>query len=141
MAKRTAKAGSTEDEGKTPDGPSCPVVGIGASAGGIAALQSFFSSVSADSGVAYVVVQHLDPEHASNLAQILQRHSAIAFKVAQDGAAIEPNTVYVIPPAVGIGMRGCRLHLEKAAEARSRRTTVDDFLISLAEDQGEKPPA
>jgi two-component system CheB/CheR fusion protein len=114
----------------------CPVIGIGASAGGISALQGFVSNIEAESGLAYVVVQHLDPEHESNLAAILQRHSTIEAKVVEDEAPIKPNKIYVIPPAATITIKEGKLHLLEAAEAQRKRTPIDDFLISPAEDQG-----
>ncbi len=126
-----------DDEAAQGSMHACPVVGIGASAGGIGALQSFFSSISADSGLAYVVIQHLDPEAASALPSILQRGSAIEATVVEDEAAIEPDRIYVIPPGVSLTISGCRLHIAKQTEARTKRTPIDDFLISLAEDQGE----
>ncbi|WP_281060523.1 chemotaxis protein CheB, partial [Mesorhizobium sp. M2D.F.Ca.ET.140.01.1.1] len=71
---------------------------IGASAGGIAALQRFFPSVPPDGGLAYVVIQHLDAEHESVLASIIQRSTSIEVETAAEGAPIEPNRIYVIPP-------------------------------------------
>ncbi|MGN6303607.1 MAG: CheR family methyltransferase [Mesorhizobium sp.] len=131
-ASRTSSGGEAENST-----PNCPVVGIGASAGGISALQNFVSNISAGSGLAYVVVQHLDPEHESNLAAILQRQSVIEAKVVEDEAAIEPNTIYVIPPAASITLKERRLHLKAASETQRKRTPIDDFLISLAEDQND----
>lgn len=115
----------------------CPVVGIGASAGGIAALQNFFSSIPADSGLAYVVIQHLDPDAASELPAILQRGTTIKATVVDNEAEIEHNRIYVIPPGKSLTISDCRLHLVKQADGRTKRTPIDDFLISLAEDQGE----
>lgn len=114
-----------------------PVIGIGASAGGIAALQKFFPEVPADSGFAYVVIQHLDAEHESVLASIIQRSTAIETQTAVEGAEVEPNNIYVIPPGVSVTIRGQRFNMAKMAATRAKRTPIDDFFTSLAQDQGE----
>jgi two-component system CheB/CheR fusion protein len=98
-----------------------PIVGIGTSAGGLSALQHFLPAVDAQGGLAFVVVQHLDPAHESNLATIIARWTPLPVATITDGALVAPNHVYVIPPD---------------AEPRSRAATVDTFLISLARDQG-----
>lgn len=115
----------------------CPIVGIGASAGGIAALQKFFPKVAPDSGLAYVVIQHLDAEHESALADIIQRCAKVKTETVKDETAVEANRIYVIPPGTSLTVKNCRMHLAKMSGTRSKRTPIDDFLISLAEDQGE----
>src|SRR5216684_3238132 len=74
------------------------VVGLGASAGGIGALREFFSHVPADSGMAYVVIIHLSPQHESNLSSVLQNHLAVPVTEVTGAVKVEPNHVYVIPP-------------------------------------------
>src|ERR1700747_862048 len=76
----------------------CPVIGLGASAGGLEAFQTFLANVPADSGHAYVLVQHLDPNHESMLAELLGRRTAMPVRQVTDGIVIEPNNVYLIPP-------------------------------------------
>jgi len=77
-----------------------PIVGIGASAGGLSAFEAFFSSipVNTDLGMAFVLVQHLAPEHKSLLAQIIQRYTSMAVFEVKDGMIVQPNCIYVIPP-------------------------------------------
>jgi two-component system CheB/CheR fusion protein len=87
----------TEPDGTAFD-PKRTVVGIGASAGGLAALKKFFDEVPADSGLTFVVVVHLSPEHKSMLADLLQPHVRIPVQQVTETTPLEPNTVYVIPP-------------------------------------------
>ncbi|MGN6550634.1 MAG: CheR family methyltransferase, partial [Pararhizobium sp.] len=136
MNKKTASA-KPDDSAKDATPPAFPIIGIGASAGGVAALQTFVTNIADDSGFAYVVVQHLDPEHKSNLANILQRHSVIETRVVENEASIEQNKIYVIPPATRITIKDGRLHLAKAADLHTKRMPIDEFLVSLAEEQGE----
>jgi two-component system, chemotaxis family, CheB/CheR fusion protein len=75
------------------------VVGIGASAGGLVALQSFFDAMPGATGMSFVVVTHMDPERESLLPEILQKHTGMPVRQVQDLTAIEPDHVYVIPPA------------------------------------------
>ena len=75
-----------------------PIVGIGASAGGLEAFEQFFRACPADTGMAFVLVPHLDPSHASLLAEILQRITAMPVTQALDQVRVEPNCVYIIPP-------------------------------------------
>ena len=115
----------------------CPIVGIGASAGGIDALQRFFPAVEPDCGTAFVVVQHLDPTHRSILAEMLSRVSRIPVRQIENDTTVEPNTVYVIPPNATLTLEHGRLRLAKPAEPRGQRNPIDVFLISLARDQAE----
>ena len=133
-----ALANAPDNAVERKDAP-CPIVGIGASAGGIAALQKFFPGVAPDSGLAYVVIQHLDAEHDSALASIIQRCAKLESEVVKDETRIEPNRIYVIPPGSSMTVKDCCLHITKMSDQRSKRTPIDDFLISLAEDQGENP--
>jgi two-component system CheB/CheR fusion protein len=115
-----------------------PVVGIGASAGGIQPLQQFFDNVSPDSGMAYVVVQHLSPDHTSMLAEILGRRAKIPVHEIRDGTAIEPDNVYVIAPGYTLTLSDGQFHLGEPVEKRGHRRPVDDFFRSLADEQAEK---
>ncbi|RWF71574.1 MAG: PAS domain-containing protein [Mesorhizobium sp.] len=117
--------------------PSCPIVAIGASAGGIAALQKFFPTVPSDSGIAYVVIQHLDADHESVLTSIIQRSASVATQTASEKSDIGPNNIYVIPPGVSVTIKNCRFQFTKMAATRIKRTPIDDFFISLAGDQRE----
>jgi two-component system, chemotaxis family, CheB/CheR fusion protein len=117
--------------------PDCPVVGIGSSAGGVEALKAFFSAVPADSGAAYVVVQHLDPHARSVLTDLLGRAAKIPVSVIEHGVRIAPNHAYVIPPNASVTIDGCRLVLVSPVEPRGQRTPIDTFFASLAHDQAE----
>src|SRR2546425_2651651 len=109
------------------------VVGLGASAGGIHALKEFFTRVSSDSGMAYVVILHMSPEHESKLAQILQVTSPIPVTQVNKRVNIEPNHVYVIPPNQTLAMRDGYLALSAMSGIESRRSPVDLFFRTLAE--------
>ncbi len=111
------------------------IAGIGASAGGLEALSELFKHVPIDS-MAYVVVQHLAPQHESALPQLLGRVSQLAVVTAADGMAIEPNRVYVIPPNTDLAVLGGALRLIAPAEGHAPRLPIDFFLRSLADDQG-----
>jgi two-component system CheB/CheR fusion protein len=110
------------------------VVGIGASAGGLEALERFLRLVPPDSGLAYVLVQHLDPEHDSILAEILGRASRIPVTFATEGQRVERDHVYVMPRSSGLLVEGGTLRLV-ASGPRPSRLPINAFLVSLAADQ------
>ncbi|MBS1226964.1 MAG: SAM-dependent methyltransferase [Proteobacteria bacterium] len=114
------------------------IVGIGASAGGLEAFEQFFRALPADSGQAYVVVSHLDPSHVSLLSEILQRSTALPVIEANDQQAVEADHVYVIPPNREMAIFHATLQLSTPATPRGQRLPIDDFLISLADDQGPR---
>jgi two-component system, chemotaxis family, CheB/CheR fusion protein len=115
-----------------------PVVGIGASAGGIDALSKFFQAVPVDSGIAFVVIQHLPPDTRSHMPEILSRCTALPVKLIEDGMALEPNTVYAIRPGFTVTLTRGVLRLGEPVEKRGHRRPVDDFFRSLALEQKEK---
>jgi two-component system, chemotaxis family, CheB/CheR fusion protein len=112
-----------------------PVVGIGASAGGLIALEQFLSNVPEDSGMAFVIVQHLDPDRQGMLVELLQRHSLIPIIEATDQTKVEPDHAYVIPPGRDLGIQNGELHLHAPAEPRGLRLPIDFFFRSLADDR------
>jgi len=112
-----------------------PVVGIGASAGGLEALEQLLVNVPENSGMAYVVVQHLDPTHKGMLPELLQRISKIDVIQVKNGMAVIPNCVYVIPPNKTMSISKGVLHLFKPVEERGQRLPIDYFLRSLAIDR------
>lgn len=124
-------------EDTTPQPTRHLVVGIGASAGGLAAFQAFFAAMPADSGMAFVLVQHLDPDYNSALAEILTAYTAMPVVKAVDGTPAAPNTVSVIPPNSILKIQQGVLRVATAESATARRSSIDTFLISLAEDRGE----
>lgn len=139
-AKKSAqKASRKKTSGKTKRAPQpdFPVVGVGASAGGLDAFRKFLQGVSADSGVAYVLVQHLDPNHESMMAELLNRHTAVPVLEAEDGMRIEPNHVYMIPPNKFIRIADHGLFLDEPTHRRGLRMPIDYFFRSLAEARRE----
>jgi len=113
-----------------------PIVGIGASAGGLEAFMELLESLPPDTGMAFVLVQHLDPHHESALASILSRVTSMRVTEAQDGIQVVPNQVHVIPPNVTLVIRGGALHLTPRTEGPGRHMPIDSFLRSLAADRG-----
>ena len=120
---------------KVPDA-SPLVVGLGASAGGLAALEQFVAHVRTELGAAYVVVQHLDPEHASVLTELLQRVSPLPVVEVTDGMSVRPGVVHVIPPNREMEIFAGTLLLTVPAAPRGKRLAVDGFFRSLADEQG-----
>ncbi len=115
-----------------------PIVGIGASAGGLEASEQFFRKMPPDSGMAFVLVSHLDPSHASILTEILQRTTTMPVDEAQDQMKVEPNSVYVIPPNRDMAIFHGALQLSVPDQPRGQRMPIDAFLRSLADDRGER---
>ncbi|WP_298231648.1 chemotaxis protein CheB [uncultured Azohydromonas sp.] len=109
-----------------------PVVGIGASAGGIPALQTFFKAMPADCGMAFVVVLHLSPKHASNLAGVLQGVTSMNVVVPEEATPIERDTVYVIAPNRMLAMNDSYLSVNTLERAHGRQITIDLFFRTLA---------
>lgn len=114
------------------------VVGIGASAGGLVAFKAFFANLPPDSGMAFVLVQHLSPDHESMLTEILGRASPIPVVEAQHGMLVQPNTVHVIPPDATLTIKDSQLVVVQPAPPRADRRPIDSFFASLAQDQKEK---
>ena len=116
--------------------PRLLIVGIGASAGGLEALEQLFSNVPKDCGLAFVVVQHLAPQHSSMLGQLLGRRTAMPVVEAQDGVRAVADHVYVIAPGTTLGISGGSFRV--VSVEGERRGLIDVFLQALAEDQGER---
>jgi two-component system CheB/CheR fusion protein len=119
----------------------CAVVGIGASAGGLEALQKFFRALPADSGLAFVIITHLDPVRESHFAHVLARYTAMPVEEASHGTAVEPNKVYVIPPGKYLSLHEGVLRLSDLGEPgapAAPRIPIDFFFRSLAEDCRER---
>ena len=114
-----------------------PVVGIGASAGGVEALEGLFRGIPPDSGCGFVVVTHLNPERPSLLPQLIARHTAMPVHVASDDVELRPNEVHVLPSDAILGIEGGRLRLQRPGPGRRERKPIDVFLSELAKDQGE----
>ncbi len=112
----------------------CPIVGIGASAGGLEAFKGFFFKMPPDSGMAFVLVPHLDASHKSAMVQLVGAYTGMPVVEISGRARAEPNHVYVIPPNATLGIEKGTL---RTVTPRSRAMTIDDFFRSLAEDQGD----
>ncbi|MGH8192228.1 MAG: chemotaxis protein CheB [Rhodanobacteraceae bacterium] len=113
------------------------IVGIGASAGGLDAFKHFFAHMPPDSDMAFVLVQHLSPEHHSMLAELLGRGTRMGVREAEDGEAVQAGHVYVIPPDATLTIADGALQVSKPAPPRQHRWPIDTFFTSLARDQGE----
>ncbi|MEI6092000.1 MAG: chemotaxis protein CheB [bacterium] len=114
-----------------------PIVGIGASAGGLEALEQFFENMPKDTGMAFVVIQHLDPKHVGIMPELLQRITTMKVFQASDKLKVKPNCVYVIPPNRSMSILNGALYLFEPIETRGLRLPIDIFFRSLAEDQKE----
>src|SRR5690242_11993583 len=117
--------------------PTPPIVGIGASAGGVEALEAFFKAVPDKSGLAFVVVTHLSPDRESILAEILGRAADMPVIDAKEGERVEAEHVYVLPPRAILTIHEGRLHLRRTGAGDRERAPIDVFFNSLAEDQAE----
>jgi two-component system, chemotaxis family, CheB/CheR fusion protein len=135
--KKSTAISAPAKEAKKASSTGFPIVGLGASAGGLEAFEQFFRKVSNNSGMAFVLVSHLDPEHASILTAILQRSSTISVVEAENQMTVAPNCVYVIPPNREMAIFHGSLQLSIPEQPRGHRMPIDHFLRSLAEDQGE----
>jgi two-component system CheB/CheR fusion protein len=117
-----------------------PIVGIGASAGGLAAFEAFFSGmpVDTDPGMAFVLVQHLAPDHKSILTDLIRRYTRMQVSEVEDGMAVEPNCAYIIPPNRDMAFLNGTLQLMEPSAPRGQRLPIDFFFRSLAQDQHER---
>jgi len=119
-------------------GPPFPIVGIGASAGGLEALELFLENVPAGSGMAFVIVQHLDPTHKGIMPELLQRVTAMPVIQVKDLTKVKPSCVYVIPPNKDMSILHGVLHLLDPVAPRGLRLPIDFFFRSLADDWEER---
>ncbi len=130
----------TETDTFSHEQPGFPIVGIGASAGGLAAFEAFFSAMPADSdpGMAFVLVQHLAPDHKSILSELVRRYTRMQVYEVEDGMAVRPNCTYIIPPNRDMAFLNGALQLLKQTSPRGMRLPIDFFFRSLAQDQRER---
>ena len=131
--KETAKAVSQPSP--QPQNRPTSIVGVGASAGGLEAFEQLLAALPADSGMAFVLVQHLAPKHESILSELLGRATKMPVVEVTQGMRVEANHVYVIPPNADMSVSNGVLHLSPLSPDRARRMPIDLFLRSLAEDQ------
>lgn len=133
----TPSRSASEPEHKN-DETHFPIVAIGASAGGLEALTQFLEHVPQGSGLAFVVIQHLDPDHVALLPELLQRVTSMNVMAVKDRSRVKPDCVYVIPPNRDMSILHGVLHLFEAAEPRGLRLPIDHFFRSLADDCKER---
>ena len=114
------------------------MAGLVASAGGLDAFKKFFTAMPVDSGIAFVLIPHLDPTHGSLMVELLARHTSMPVVEAAEGTAVEANRLYIIPPNKNMTISGGVLRLSGPVERGSWQTSIDVFLRSLADDQAEK---
>ncbi|MBC7610986.1 MAG: chemotaxis protein CheR, partial [Polaromonas sp.] len=117
-----------------------PIVGIGASAGGLAAFEAFFSGMPLDGnpGMAFVLVQHLAPDHSSILTELVQRSTRLKVFEVEDGVTLQINCAYIIPPNRDMAFLNGTLHLLEPSAPRGHRFPIDFLFRSLAKDQHER---
>lgn len=114
-----------------------PIAALGASAGGLEAFENFFKHMPPDADIAFIVVQHLAPDHATALPELLARHTRMPVEQARDRTKVVANRVYIIPPNATLTIQKSVLQVTAPAEARGHRTPIDSLFSSLAEDCGE----
>ncbi|MDO8776356.1 MAG: chemotaxis protein CheB, partial [Burkholderiaceae bacterium] len=143
-----AKAALAPDDTRTIDAPEAvdatvagfPIVGLGASAGGLAAFEAFFAGMPADTdpGMAFVLVQHLAPDHKSILSDLIRRYTRMQVFEVEDGMAVHINCAYIIPPNRDMAFLNGTLQLLEPTAPRGHRLPIDFFFRSLAQDQHER---
>ncbi|EMB15028.1 chemotaxis protein CheB [Rhodopirellula europaea] len=117
------------------------VIGIGASAGGLAPIEEFFDHMPPDTGMSFVVIQHLSPDFKSLMDELLARHTKMTIHKVTDGMQVEPNTIYLIPPEKNMALSAGKLLLTQQDHARGLNLPIDIFFRSLAQDAGSRAVA
>ncbi|NLM29782.1 MAG: PAS domain-containing protein [Methanomicrobiales archaeon] len=140
MARREAEPGQKGDiePEETTEEPPFIIAGIGASAGGLEALETLFGNMPPDTGAGFVVVTHMDPGHRSLLSEILQRDTTMPVVEIEHGMEVRPNSIYVIPPNTNLTIRKGILYLEEPSRQRGMRLPIDHFFRALAQDQDSR---
>ena len=114
------------------------IVGIGASAGGLSALEQFFANMPVDTGMAFVVIQHLSPDFKSLMDDLLARHTTMPIHRVSNGIELQPDSIYLIPPKTHMTVQEEKLYLTEKTISRHIELPIDIFFNSLAEDAGER---
>ncbi len=138
--KRSKPIKNTEAQTKVASNGRFPIVGIGASAGGLAAFEAFFSGMptGTDPGMAFILVQHLAPNHKSILTDLVKRYTRMQVYEVEDGMVVQPNCTYIIPPGHDMAFLNGTLQLLEPSAPRGQRFPIDFFFRSLAQDQHER---
>jgi two-component system CheB/CheR fusion protein len=132
---RTLNKKGEAGSGKSGGSKHFPIVGLGGSAGSFASFEKFFTHLPADSGIAFVIILHLDPNHKGQVSELIKNYTAMPVIEAQDGIAVEPDHVYIIPPNKDMGIHNRKLLLLNTSKPSGYRQPIDYFLQSLADDQ------
>lgn len=135
-AKTTAKIKKTKAVPKIDEG--FPIVGLGASAGGLEALEAFFSHMPVDSGIGFVIIQHLSPRHKSIMSSLLSKSTKMPVVDISDGIRVEPNHIYLNPPNKDVVIINGVLQLLEPVKTEGIKLPIDCFFRSMAEEMGEK---
>ncbi|MCF7794429.1 MAG: hypothetical protein K9N09_10745 [Candidatus Cloacimonetes bacterium] len=128
MKKKTAKANKEK----------FPIVGIGASAGGLEALERFFENMPSDAGIAFVVIQHLDPKHKSIMASLLEKYTKMKIFEVKDGMPVKKNSIYLTPPNKNIEIMNGVFYLLELDKTKVVNLPINHFFKSLSNEQAEK---
>lgn len=126
---------------RLPKARSFPIVAIGGSAGAFPAMEKFFTHMPVDTGMAFVIIMHLDPNPEGQISSVIRNYTAMGVHEATDGITVEPNHIYVIPPNKDMGIHNRRLLLLNAAAPNGFRQPIDYFFQSLADDQWNRAVA
>jgi len=137
-AGKPASAKAKAKKSAAPRDESFPVLGLGASAGGLEALKQFFEAMPPDSGMAFLVLTHLDPDHTSILPELVQKYTSMEVKAAEDKTKVSPNRVYVAPPNKDMALLKGEILLLEPESPRGHRLPIDFFFRQLAQDQGDR---
>ncbi|MEZ6046439.1 MAG: chemotaxis protein CheB [Planctomycetaceae bacterium] len=132
----SSRPDQTSDKSQKEHNERFNIVGIGASAGGLEALEHLFEFLPADTGMAFVVIQHLSPDFKSHMDELLSRKTSMAVRMVEHGVEVEPNNVYLIPANKEMIISGNKLLLTDRSTPRTLSHPIDQFLRSLASDQG-----
>jgi two-component system CheB/CheR fusion protein len=136
--KTSAKRKSRSASEKKPQQDSFPIVGVGASAGGLEAFSQLLEHLPIDTGMAFVLIQHLAPKHESMLTELLSKKTSMPVSEVKDGMKVEPDHVYVIPPNKNMDILNGSLHLLPRTDNHEHHMPIDYFLRSLAVDQSSR---
>ena len=135
---RAERPASSPEYGSRREKGVFPIVGIGASAGGLEALDGFFRHMPSNSGMAFVIIQHLAPQHINAMDSLLRRYTEMQVLNIEDGIKVKPNHIYLNPPDKHVVIMNGKLCLMEPKEPHGVRMPINYFLRSLAEDKGEK---
>src|SRR5215468_2074792 len=136
-AKRSL-AKQRQKRGSSPGPNGFLIVAIGASAGGIEASSELVRALPSNTGMAFVLIQHLDPTHHSILTELLAKETSMRVREVSDGMPLQPNQVYVIPPNATMSVSGHRLQIAPRGETRGLHMSIDRFMRSLANEEGNR---